>query len=124
MSENNLGYFSLHKWVKDNKPKTKNCEICGLPENNEKLGLLQLSNKTGKLIKDINNFQWSHNICHRKYDKENEIDHEYNGLYKYLYINNDLHRKFKAISSEDGITIQVLTEEVIKEYIKKRKENK
>ena len=43
---------------------------------------------------------------------------------KKLYINNDLHRKFKAISSEDGITIQVLTQKVIKEYIEKRKRNK
>lgn len=41
-----------------------------------------------------------------------------------LYINDKLHRKFKAISSEDGITIQVLTEKVIKEYIEKRKKNK
>ena len=40
---------------------------------------------------------------------------------KKLYINDNLHKKFKASSAEEGITIQVLTEKVIKEYLKKEK---
>lgn len=41
---------------------------------------------------------------------------------KKLYINDELHRRFKASSAEDGITIQVLTEKVIEEYLKNRNE--
>lgn len=124
MSNKSIGYVSLHQWITKNKPKTRICEICGLPENHKKLGLLQLSNKTGKLIKDINNFQWVHPFCHRRYDTENKIKHEYNGIIKYLYINDELHRMFKASSAEEGITIQVLTEKVIEEYLKSKETNK
>ncbi len=70
-------YGKIHSWVGKRKPKPKNCEICGLPEfYNNKLGKLELSNKTGKLIKDVDNFQYVHASCHRKYDRENKIIHE------------------------------------------------
>ncbi|KKL23948.1 hypothetical protein LCGC14_2420250, partial [marine sediment metagenome] len=49
----------------------KLCEICG------KQGKLELSNITGKLIRDVNNFQWVHRSCHRKYDFNNKIIHKY-----------------------------------------------
>lgn len=43
---------------------------------------------------------------------------------KKLYINDELHRRFKSNSAEKGITIQVLTEKVIEEYLKKEEEKK
>lgn len=69
-------YVVIHNWVRRYKPKPKNCDICGLPDNYENLGKLELSNKTGKLIWDLNNFQYVHRICHKQYDKKNNIIHE------------------------------------------------
>lgn len=64
-------YDAVHKWASKNKSKPEFCEMCG--KSGRKL---QLSNKTGKLIRDINNFQYVCIFCHRKYDKENKIIHE------------------------------------------------
>ncbi len=72
----NAGYHAIHNWVDKYMPKTGICEICGKPENYRDLGPLEKSNKTGKLIRDINNFQWAHRYCHNKYDKDNNIIHE------------------------------------------------
>lgn len=70
-------YTSIHDWIRNNKSKPELCELCGLPEfYNSKLGRLELSNKTGKLIRDINNFQYVHHSCHFKFDKDNDILHE------------------------------------------------
>jgi len=66
------GYAAIHYWVQRYKPKPEVCEICG------KEGRLELSNKTGKLIRDIENFQYIHKSCHQEYDKRNKIKHEYN----------------------------------------------
>jgi len=66
-----IKYMGLHRWIALNKSKPDKCEICG------ESGKLELSNKTGKLIRDIDNFQWVHCSCHRKYDIENNIEHEY-----------------------------------------------
>lgn len=63
-------YQAIHNWIKKNKPKPENCEICGKP------GKLELSNKTGKLIRDIDNFQWIHCSCHKNYDINNNLFHE------------------------------------------------
>ena len=43
---------------------------------------------------------------------------------KKLYINDELHRRFKASSAEEGITIQDLTEKVIEEYLERKERNK
>lgn len=72
----NVGYKALHKWIKKEKPKPKLCELCGEPEYYKSFGKFQLSNKTGKLIRDTNNFQWVHQVCHSKYDGFNGIIHE------------------------------------------------
>ena len=66
------GYKAIHKWVGINKCKPENCEICGNPEYYENLGRFELSNITGKLIRDTNNFQWVHRSCHIKYDHMNK----------------------------------------------------
>jgi len=68
---NEAGYAAIHYWVQRYKPKPEVCGICG------KSGVLELSNKTGKLIRDIDNFQYIHKSCHKKYDKENEIKHQF-----------------------------------------------
>ena len=60
------GSSAIHNWIRKNKPKPLNCEICGLS------GKLELSNKTGKLIRDVDNFQWVHHKCHFRYDHENK----------------------------------------------------
>ncbi len=43
---------------------------------------------------------------------------------KKLYIDDDLHRKLKVISSKKGITLQDLADEMVKEYLKKEKVKK
>ena len=63
------GYSAIHYWVQRYKPKSEVCEICG------ESGKLELSNKTGKIIRDIDNFQYVHHKCHKKYDKEMGIKH-------------------------------------------------
>ena len=75
----NAKYDAIHNNIRKNKPKPKDCEDCGKPENYDiknGYGKLELSNSTGKLIRDINNFRWVHQSCHIKYDKENKIIHE------------------------------------------------
>jgi len=67
---NNVGYVGLHEWIRKNKPKPELCEICGKP------GRLELSNITGKLLREVDNFQYVHKSCHKKYDKFNNIKHE------------------------------------------------
>jgi len=86
MSEKEIGLPALHQWIKKHKPKSETCEICGKPENHEKLGKLELSNKTGKFIKNINNFQWAHHLCHKRYDINNKIhgNHEHKGVSKFI----------------------------------------
>ena len=71
-------YNSVHVWVRKHKPYPNECELCG--EVFTKYGSvdLELSNITGKLIKKVDNFQYVHNLCHQKYDKENDIKHDYN----------------------------------------------
>lgn len=61
------GYNAIHTWIAKIKPKPEVCELCGLP------GKLELSNITGKLIRDINNFQYVHHRCHFKYDYKNRL---------------------------------------------------
>ncbi len=70
-----VGYHAIHIRVKKRKTKPKNCELCGLSEFNEKLGRLELSDKTGLCLDDDDNFQYAHISCHKKYDKENKIVH-------------------------------------------------
>ncbi len=71
----NAGYGAIHEWVKRYKTKPELCELCGKPEYYENLGRYELSDKTGLCIRDINNFQFVHEICHKKYDKDNKIVH-------------------------------------------------
>ena len=57
-----VSYRSLHKWIKNHKPKPKFCENCGvkLPYD--------LANISGKYKRDINDFEWLCRSCHMKKD--------------------------------------------------------
>ena len=65
-------YSSIHHWIYKHFIKPDFCEICGNPAS----GRMEWSNKTGLLIKDIDNFQYIHVSCHRDYDNKNDIIHE------------------------------------------------
>jgi len=54
---------NIHKYIRRNKPMQKYCSIC----NEEKK--LELSNISGLYKRDINDYQWLCNSCHRLYDK-------------------------------------------------------
>lgn len=70
-------YYSTHQWIYKHFIKPELCEICNLPEYyDEEYGEMEWSNKTGKLIKDRMNWQYIHQSCHRRYDRDNKIIHE------------------------------------------------
>ena len=54
---------NIHQWIKRHKSKQVYCSIC----NEEKK--LELSNISGEYKRDINDYQWLCNPCHRLYDK-------------------------------------------------------
>ena len=61
----NVGYASLHEWVRNNKPKPNLCEKCN------KNGPYEVSNISGEYKRDINDFEWLCRSCHKtKHDKE------------------------------------------------------
>lgn len=68
-----IGYGGLHYRIKKNKPKTGFCDICGKKEDKYGNTTLEISNITGEYKNDIDDFQWAHRSCHRKYDYENNI---------------------------------------------------
>ena len=58
----NVGYISLHEWIKKRKPKPNFCERC------EKEVPYDLANISGKYKRDINDFEWLCRRCHMKDD--------------------------------------------------------
>jgi hypothetical protein len=52
-----IKYSALHMWVRKWKPKSMFCEKCG--KITEKL---VVANKTGKYLRDIDDFRW---LCHK-----------------------------------------------------------
>lgn len=59
---NDAGYKAIHQWVRKYKPKTDNCEFCG---KNKKL---VLSSKTHKYTRNLDEYLWLCNTCHRNFD--------------------------------------------------------
>lgn len=57
-----VGYNSLHEWIKNRKLKPPFCEICqiNIP--------LDLSNKSGKYKRDLGDWEWLCRKCHMKKD--------------------------------------------------------
>jgi len=60
------GIGSIHTWVKKRKPKTNYCEKC-----KKKLKRLELSNNSGRYLRDIKDYEWLCVSCHRKKDRSN-----------------------------------------------------
>lgn len=59
---NDVSYGQLHQWVKRNKEKKENCEICGEHKTTE------LANVSGKYKRNINDYQWTCRFCHMESD--------------------------------------------------------
>jgi ribosome-binding protein aMBF1 (putative translation factor) len=64
----NVGYVGLHNWISKNKPKTKECEICGKEKDKNGKTKLELANISGEYKRDINDFEWAHRSCHQNKD--------------------------------------------------------
>ena len=60
-----MGYAGLHKWVRQNKPIPKTCEICGKVTTK-----LYAANISGKYKRDLNDFIYLCGPCHDKFDKQ------------------------------------------------------
>lgn len=61
-----VGYFSLHDWVKRHKGSPEQCEFCfkdGLKGNS-----IQWANKSGKYLRDLNDWLRLCAKCHFRYD--------------------------------------------------------
>lgn len=59
---NDVGYFSLHQWVKSRKEKPLFCEQCGVKPP------LDLANKSGNYMRDLNDWEWLCRSCHMTID--------------------------------------------------------
>lgn len=61
----NVGYYSLHAWVKRKLGKAMVCSNCGAVKN------IDWSNISGKYLRDVNDYQALCRKCHLQYDREN-----------------------------------------------------
>lgn len=59
------GYDAIHEWVARWAIDTGECEQCGSGKN------LEWSNKTGKYLRDLEDWQRLCKKCHHRYDYEN-----------------------------------------------------
>jgi len=59
---NEVGYLSLHEWIKRYKPKPELCGDC------KKKKPMDLANISGKYRRDVNDFEWLCRSCHMKKD--------------------------------------------------------
>jgi len=59
---NNVGYTSLHDWIRKHKPKPQFCEICNERQPKE------VANISGNYKRNINDFKWTCHKCHREMD--------------------------------------------------------
>lgn len=59
---NKVKYNPLHQWVRKYKTPRIKCEFCGLKK------ILELSNKSGKYLRELSDWQWLCKSCHSKYD--------------------------------------------------------
>ena len=57
-----VGYKSLHQWVRRNKPKPEFCEMCG------EVPPYDVANISGQYKRDINDYKWACRKCHMTED--------------------------------------------------------
>ena len=62
-----VSYRTLHYWVTKHLPKPQVCQICKLDKR------LEVSNKNGLYIKNLDNWQWVCINCHRRYDSDKRL---------------------------------------------------
>lgn len=77
-------YSELHKWIRKNKPQPECCQLCKKTKfviieskttcrrNFKKRLDIELANISGKYKRDINDFMWLCQKCHREHDNINE----------------------------------------------------
>ena len=63
-SDIEIGYRALHQWIKRRKPQPITCEKCGIINKP-----LELSNISGKYLRDVNDFEWACRSCNGKMPK-------------------------------------------------------
>jgi len=59
----NVGYHSLHVWVRKYKPQPKACENCGTKKD-----YLELANISGEYKRDIKDYKYLCVKCHKEFD--------------------------------------------------------
>lgn len=59
-----VGYKTLHKWIREHKPRIDYCEHCKKIDTKR----LVLANINGKYTRDFNNYLWLCDSCHRTFD--------------------------------------------------------
>jgi hypothetical protein len=62
-----ISYKSLHRWVRNNKPRPVLCEECNI------LLSYEVANISGEYKRDINDFDWLCRSCHKK--RHNKLLH-------------------------------------------------
>jgi hypothetical protein len=65
----NVGYVPLHLWVKRQKGSPKKCELCGKDGLTGRL--IHWANKSGKYLRDVDDWIRLCAKCHFKYDNKN-----------------------------------------------------
>lgn len=73
-----VGYVSLHSWIKRNKPKPKLCEECNEKEPYD------LANISGEYKRDVDDFEWLCRSCHMKKDGRLKNLKQFRGEENYL----------------------------------------
>lgn len=62
-----VGYTALHIWIRKRLAKPFGCNHCG------QIKQLDLANKSGKYLRELDDWLWLCKSCHRKYDYKNHI---------------------------------------------------
>lgn len=76
--DDNISYTQFHKWVRDNKPKPKFCELCGKEKDYLGKTKLELANiKNHNYSRNPDDYKWSHHSCHFKFDKNGKCNGEF-----------------------------------------------
>lgn len=66
-----VGYFGLHAWIRRNYGTPKKCEHCG--KDNLQGRAIHWANKTGKYLRERNDWIRLCTACHGKYDTKNNL---------------------------------------------------
>ena len=60
-------YHGVHAWVRRHKIKPKFCEKCAIAPPRD------LANKSGKYLRDINDYDYLCRSCHKKQDRTEQV---------------------------------------------------